>query len=525
MTNIRPSAFGLRISPGAVLRPALIDIGSSSIRLLIAERHDQELRVLEHLRNALPIGADTFVSGTLSQGLINQALVILRKYQEVARGYDVTSMRAFATTAVREAHNRDVFLDIARRKTGLAIEVLTAGDVVYYISSFINTRLQQQLPIRSRNIMVAEFGAGTAEFSLLRKGLIVRSTGLPLGALRLAELRGSSTSVSALGQYIASELQQLKRSLPKIGVDEIVLISETLAYSLPALLGAERFTGSLHALSRDDARELVRLCAGRSTDELSHEYRIHTDTAEATAILSLALEQLFAAFEWDKAYVLETSLLEAIVTQLLFEPGPTAMQDRRRQLNSLAISLLHKYDADLAHARQVVMLSRALFQGLRDFLGLPESTLEYLVLAAYLHDIGKFISTTAHHKHAEYIISSLNLFQLTEEEQKLIASVARHHRGNPPGANHPLYSSLGTESRILVQKLSALLRIADSLDRSHDQKVRELRVVLKDDAEVELHLSCRDEPVLERLAFKERRKLFEDITGSSLKLRVLPEAE
>ena len=508
------------MASGAVSRLALIDIGSSSIRLLIGERRDRELRVLEFLRNSLPIGADTFRTGTLSQELINQALIALRRYKEMARGYDVASLRTFATTAVREATNRDVFLDITRRKTGLEVEILTAGDVVYYVNSFITARLKRELPIRNRNIMVAEFGAGTAEFSLLRRGLIVRSTGLPLGAMRLADLRVAGAGTSVLGQYVARELRQLKRSLPKIGVDEIVLISETLAASLPVLLGRERFTGSLDELTLDDASELVRLCAGRSADELARDYRIPIDTAEATGILSLTLEQLFIVFERDHVHLIETSLLEAIMTRLLFEPGQSDEQDRRKQLNSLADSLLHKYGADLPHARAVVAYSRALFGGLHDFLGLPERSLEYLVLAAYLHDIGKFISTTAHHKHSEYIISSLNLFRLTGDEQKLIASVARHHRGSAPNENHPLYRSLGIENRILVQKLSALLRIADALDRSHDQKVRELRVDIKGETEVELHLICRDEPVLERLAFGDRKRLFESITGSTLALRV-----
>lgn len=515
-----PETVRLSPAPNPILRLALIDIGSSSVRLLIGERRGRDLRVLELLRNALPIGAECFTTGTLSQGLVSEALVLLARYQEVARGYDVTSLRAFATTAVREAANREVFLDIARRKTGLAIEVLTAGDVVYYMSSFITARLKRQLPIHNRNILVADFGAGMAEFSLLRKGLIVRSTGLPLGTLRLARLRGTRTGTAVLRQYIAGELRQLKRTLPRLSVDETVLICEPLAYSLPALLGRERFTGSLHALTRDDVRALVRLCAGRSADELAHEYRIPTDTADATAILSLALEELFAAFERNNAWVLETSLLEAIATRLLFEPGVPGEQDRRRQLNSLADSLLHKYDADRPHARQVVALSRVLFQGLKEHLGLPEQTREYLVLAAYLHDIGKFISNTAHHKHSEYVISSLNLFRLSDEEQRLIAAVARHHRGAAPGESHQLYRSLGPERRIQVQKLAALLRIADALDRSHVQRIRRLRVEVKSGAAVELHVDCHEEPLLERMAFDERKRLFEDITGSALSLKV-----
>jgi exopolyphosphatase/guanosine-5'-triphosphate,3'-diphosphate pyrophosphatase len=508
----------------APLRLALIDIGSSSIRLIIGERRGDEIKILEHPRNALPIGLDTFRKGELSQEITNQTLIRLRRYQEIARGYDVTAVRAFATTAVREAANREMFIDTVERKTGLRIELLPPGDVVYYMSCFINLRLGPELPIRSRNILVAEFGAGTAEFSLLRQGRIVRSTGLPLGSQRLTrflgQLGGAPTAAAALRDYISSEMRQLKLSLPKIGVDEIVLISEPLAYGLPAMLGPARFSGNLCSLTRSDARALARCCAGRSADDLAHEYRMSPDMAEATAMLSLVLEQLFSAFERDRVFVLEASLLEAILTQLLMEPGQSGEQDRRRQLVSLADSILRKYNADRVHAQQVVRLSRALFQGLQAYLGLSDQARDYLELAGYLHDIGKFISNSGHHRHSEYIITSLNLFRLSEREQKLIACLARHHRGAAPSEDYALYRSLTDKDRILVQKLSALLRMADALDRSHDRKVRELQVVKAEDAEVELQVSCRDEPVLERVAFDERKHLFESITGSSIRLQV-----
>ena len=504
-----------------IRRVGVIDIGSSSARLIIGERQGAEVKTLESLRSVLPIGNDTFATGVIAPETTRQVLTILERYTRLLREYDVAETQVFATTAVRDAVNREIFLDVVRRKTGLEVEVFTPGDVVYYIVSYLYHHFRRRLPVGERNMLVAELGAGTADFSLLRRGSIVRTTGLPLGTMRLNRLLGEvsvGSGLVALRDYVASELAQLRQSLPRIGVDGVILLSESLAYGLPPVLGRERLTGRLHTLSRADAQEFARRCIGKPPDELVHDYRIPGDVAETLGGLAAIVETLFAVFQQPSAFVVETTLHEAVLTHRLQHPAEVEQADKLRQLVSMARSLLHKYNADLQHAQQVARLARGLFAGLRTLLALEPDDLSYLILAAYLHDIGKFISSSGHHKHSEYIISSLHLFRLTDEELKVIASIARHHRRAEPSPDFALYRSLRPAHRLLVQKLTALLRIADALDRAHAQKVGQVAAALDEAGGITVTAECPEDAVLERISFEDKKRLLEAITGCGVRL-------
>ena len=132
----------------------------------------------------------------------------------------------------------------------------------------------------------------------------------------------------------------------------------------------------------------------------------------------------------------------------------------------------------------------------------------------------KFISNRSHHKHAEYIINSLNLFRLTDEEIRVIACAARYHRRGDPSKSHLGYNSLSGEKQIVVQKLASLLRIANALDHAHLQKVKALKVLHAGANEITLQVDTRDNFLLEKSDFNEKKELFEKITGSRLKLDI-----
>ena len=127
----------------------VIDIGSNSIKLLIGEPTDGDIMILESLKNIVPIGRATFLKGYILQELINLTVNVLERYKKVLQEYGVNQVFVIATTAVREATNRNIFVDTVRRKTGLEIEVLNVGDIVYYIDAYISHKLKK-LPIKLR---------------------------------------------------------------------------------------------------------------------------------------------------------------------------------------------------------------------------------------------------------------------------------------------------------------------------------------------------------------------------------------
>jgi exopolyphosphatase/guanosine-5'-triphosphate,3'-diphosphate pyrophosphatase len=153
-------------------------------------------------------------------------------------------------------------------------------------------------------------------------------------------------------------------------------------------------------------------------------------------------------------------------------------------------------------------------------MGLQDSDKLYLTLAAYLHNLGTFINNRAHHKHSEYIISSLSLFRLTAEEIKTIACIARYHRKATPQPSHYLYNSLPAENKIIIQKLSALLRIAHALDVSLKQKAKKIETKMTPKQEISIIVHTQNTFVLEKSTFKEMKTLFEEITGTRINLSV-----
>ena len=188
------------------------------------------------------------------------------------------------------------------------------------------------------------------------------------------------------------------------------------------------------------------------------------------------------------------------------------------QIERSAIELGHKYHFVEAHARHVASLSRALFEALQaqHRLGKREEVL--LHIAALLHEIGLFISSRAHHKHSYYLIENSELFGLSRAQTRLVALVARYHRRATPRDSHPGYSELDRADRVRVAKLAAILRVADSLERSHTQRIRDIRARVEGDRLVVEVPQVRDF-TLEQLALKQKGDLLEDIFGLTVALR------
>ena len=505
------------------MRAGVIDIGSSSIKLIIGEKQDDDIKILSSLKNVVPIGKHAFLKGRIPQVVINQIVSVLEKYKQVLQEYEITEPMVVATTAVREAQNKDIILDTIRRKTGFQIEVFNIGDVIYYIDYCLSYKLKKTYPIREKNLLIAELGAGSLDLSVLEKGLTLFNIGFPIGTLRLAQfmsqLDGSREEIyTAAQEYVEQEILSVKRINPKFDIDDVILIDETYSFYLQNILPNKKRESNFFPFRQEEAAEFLSNLTERPPNEIKNDYKIPTDAAETIAGYALILNTLFKLTPNKYINILEISLSEAILANMLFKFEISEKDNKKQQLISVANFLCRRYNMDIKHVQHVAKLSENLFQSFKELLGMEDKSLLYLLLAAYLHDIGSFINSRSHHKHSEYIINSLSLFRLTEEEINIIACIARYHRKSRPMQSHILYNSLSSEKQILVQKLSAILRVANSLDRSHKQKVKKIELKVNRAQELSLVVYTDQNFVLERANFFDKKELFEEITGNNLSL-------
>ncbi|MBF0521772.1 MAG: hypothetical protein HQL24_01825 [Candidatus Omnitrophica bacterium] len=507
------------------IRAGIIDIGTHSIKLLIAEEAKEDIKILESLKNVALLGKDTFYKGRFTQETINHTVAILEKYREKLKEYGILDVRVIATTAVREADNRDVFIDTISRRTGFNIEVFTVGDVIYYIDAYLYHILKDKYPIHTKNLLIAELGAGSLDISVMAQGYTLMNIGLPLGMLRLkqllSKLDGSlQENYEAVRENIEGEFAYLKRELFSIKLDDIILIDENYTTYLPGILSKETFQDKFFKLSQAETEELLGKILDKNSEQIADEYKIPPESADTFPGYAMILNTFADLNENKNIYILEASLSEAVLTNMVMDFEVSQKYNKTNQLISIAKWICKKYNVDLSHVQHVAELSEKLFDNFKETLGLKKTELLYLLLATYLHPIGLFIYNRAHHKHTEYLISNLNLFRLTDEEIKVIACIARYHRRGLPADTHLLYRSLPKDKQILIQKLSSILRISNSLDRSHKQKVKNLEVSLNRSQDIVLTVSVTSNFALEKLEFIDKKEMFEEISGKKVHLKI-----
>lgn len=507
-------------------RAGVIDIGTNSIKLFIAEENGEDIKIIESLKNVVPLGNDTFFKGRISQETINRTVAILEKYGDKLKEYSITNVKVIATTAVREAQNRDVFIDTINRRTGFNIEVLTVGDVIYYIDAYLYKKLKDKYPIHAKNLIIAELGAGSLDVSVMAQGYTLVNIGLPLGTVRIKQLMGKldgslRENYEAVEENVANEVAALKREMPQISIDDIILIEETHSTYLSKMLSNKASEASfMMMLSEADTNELLSKVVERNAEEIAREYKIPLENAETFPAYAVILKTFMKLSDNKTVHILDVPLAEAVLADMILDFEISPKYNKTNQLISIAYAICKKFNTDVKHAQQVADLSDMLFNNLKESLGLKKGDLLYLLLAAYLHDVGMAVYNRAHHKHSEYIISNLNLFRITNEEIKIIACTGRYHRKGNPADTHVLYNSLPRDKQVLVQKLSSILRIANALDRSHRQKVKKLEAKFSRTQDITLTVFVAGNFLLEKIDFLDKKGMFEDISGYKINLKI-----
>ena len=253
-------------------------------------------------------------------------------------------------------------------------------------------------------------------------------------------------------------------------------------------------------------------------DQILDRFHLPQSEAETLVPALLAYRELLLETVATEVTVPDASLRLGLLLDLAREGDGQGIEDLRRQVLASASALGEKYRFDAPHAKKVAEIAVRLFDELRAEHGLSDRHRLLLEVAALLHDIGNYVNMRGHHKHTWYLLSVSDIFGLSQDDMAVVANIARYHRRACPSKSHLPYMALDREARIDVNKLSAILRVANALDADHLQKVKDIRL-LTEDGDWVLEVEGAGDLTMERMASLARADYLTEVFGRKVAFR------
>ena len=504
--------------PGPPPILSVIDVGSSGLRMILAELHaDGSLRTLEELERPLALGRETFHTGTLSATSISKAVGVLRLFKERMEAYGVTHTRAVATSAVRAALNRDTFVDRVFLATGIEVEVIEGSQETLLTFAAVQRALASHPEYREGETLMFELGGGASEWALMRDGEVIASITHDFGTVRMRELlregAGDRRSRTRVIQHGVKEmLNAVRASLPFERLGSLVAVGSEARFAARALAPGGGELPELSTVAAKDLRKLADQILAMSPAEVAAAYSIPAGEAESLGPAFLAFAELIRLSPVDRLLVPRASMRDGLLLQMVRAIRSGSVMLYPEQTIAAALSLARKYHADEKHGLTTAALARAVFEATEPQHRMGEKERLLLEVAAIVHDIGAYVAVRGHHRHTYYLVSHSEIFGLSSVDLEVVANVARYHRRAGPQSDHPAYASLPRAARLNVNRLSAILRVADSLDKSHAQRIQDPRIRVEG-GELRIEVPPGEDLALERMSLEAKGGLFEEVFG------------
>ena len=499
------------------LRLAAIDIGSNAIRFLAAEfTGPDSMVVLEQLRLPVRLGHDVFLTGRLTAEAIEAAVAGLKTFSRRMGELNVQRHRAVATSAVRDSRNGAELVQRALAEADITINTITGAEEARLVHLAVRSRMR----LGRQKWLIADLGGGSVEVSVVDQHGIHRTESHEMGSVRLLE------ELAVAGEEPGRFRRRLEEYTATLR-DSRLLHAKVAGFiatggnieALARLADAPLDANGVAALPVATLRALIERLATLSFADRITQLQLRDDRADVILPAAMVYERVAVLAGVDTVLVPGVGVKDGVLFDLLEQStwGGRRRTTQERALFAGAVTLGRRFHFDEGHGRHVARLAASLFDQTRALHQLKRGDRQLLIAAALLHDIGTFVGYKRHHKHSLYIISESELPGLTSLEMLLIANIARYHRKNTPAPHHEPFMRLDDKARERVIRLSALLRLADALDREHLQRVETVAAEVQDKT-LSLRVTGRGDLLLERWALQRKAQFFEKAFGVSVRL-------
>lgn len=507
------------VAPDGPVRLAAIDVGSNSIRLVIAETRGRgRYRVLDDEREMARLATGLDTTGKLAGESITRAVAAVSRMRAIAKGYGVAALRVIATAAVREAGNREELIARLRTEADVDLEVIDQGEEARL--AFLSA--SHAFDLSDLAAGVADIGGGSCQVVLAQRGIVDVVAPTSLGAVRLTEAFGGPEAAAGdrykdMRRHIREVLES---TVPRPFVPQVLIATGGTFTTLGSIVLARQHPGDAPVpvqgteVDRAQVSHLLDWLRGLSVRARARVPGLPPERADIIVAGLCIAERLLDHLGVNRVLIHDRGIRDGLLIRMIHDLFPS-----REPVDRLAAARVFaqacRYEE--RHSEHVARLALALHEQLAaSFPGsgawTSSASRGLLEAAAVLHDVGYLINYDKHHKHGYHLIVNSDLDGFTSREIEVLANIARYHRRSPPSLSHPNFSRLGEEDRELVRRLAGILRLADGLDRTHTQRVAGVGVTVEAGA-VRFVLDAPPDSETDRWGAEQKSDLFQDAFG------------
>ncbi len=495
---------------------AAIDVGSYEVNLKIYELSARKgIRVVNHVRHRMELGKDTYATGRIGTELTDELCEVFLDFRRIMKEFGVEDYRACATSAVRESRNHIVLLDRIRLKTGIRLEVLSNSEqrfLGYKAIAFNSDRFQE---IIEKGTAIVDVGGGSIQLSLFDKDNLVTTQNIRLGTLRLRERLSDVAErtvryASVIEELLNNEMRTYRKLyLKDRNIRSLLLVGNYIQY-INRYIHEDRETNQI---TREEFITFYDEFIQKGQQAMASKLGISNENGTLLLPTLVIYKRLLEETGAENVVILGMDLGDGLAFD--YAERRKILKPRHNFENDIieaARNIAKRYHTNRNHTQVMERLALCMFDKLKSFHGLDRRERLLLQICVLLHDCGKYINMAQSSQCSYDIIMATEVIGLSHMERDIVANIVRFNSGNVLPFEELAASSLLERSEyITIMKLTAILRLANALDRSHKQKIKDIKVNVKDNHIMQILVDTSEDLTLEQAMFPEKAELFEEV--------------
>lgn len=503
---------------------AAIDVGSFELELGIFEISDKTgIRSVDHVKHMIALGRDTFREGKISYRLVEETCSVLEDFVRIMKEYQVEDYRAYATSAMREARNSQIVLEQIRVRTGIEVKIISNSEQRFISYKAIAANETEFQKIIQQGTAIVDVGFGSMQVSLFDKDALVTTQSLPLGVLRLKEFLANArvsaqVEHSLVTELVDNELMTFRKMYLKdrefknvIAIGEPIL---TLYYKTEAGKRKEKLTA-------EEFDRFYAKLASMTKDQLEDAFDVNGEYAQMLFPTAAIYKRMLDITGAQMIWVPGIRMVDGMAAEYAEDKKLLKFNhDFSNDIIVAARNIARRYKCQMPHIQAVEDAALKLFDTLKRYHGMKSRERLLLQIAVNLHACGKFVTMRDALDCAYNIIMSTEIIGLSHVEREIVANVVKYHDQKFRYNEVEVSAKPSRDSRLvnpenltlMIAKLTAILRLANSMDRSHLNKLADCKLNVRENQLV-ISTDYSGDVTLEAISIAEKGDFFEEIFG------------